>query len=127
MMPSTGSARPWQVDGTTTAGNAAKTETAHMSFDPNSLPSMAEIWAWHEELAAAGPRFTGNNAHVWFTDWLRDKFSQIPGFQLKVEKMLFQRWEATAWSLSIQRDPTGPSENVPVSYFFPYSGYTGSG
>ena len=47
-----------------------------MSFDTNNLPSMDEIWGWHEELGAMCPRYTGNQFHKRFTDWLRDKFDR---------------------------------------------------
>jgi hypothetical protein len=98
-----------------------------MSFDPNNLPSMDEIWGWHEELGTMCPRYTGNQAHKRFTDWLWDKFDRIhPKFDLRVERMTFNRWEAVRWSLSIQQDPTGPSQDVEVSYFYPYSGTTDS-
>src|SRR5262249_34798185 len=40
--------------------------------------------------------------------------------------IIFQRWLAQQWSLSINQDPSvGPSGPVPVSYYYPYSGYTG--
>src|SRR5712671_1837398 len=101
-----------------------------MFFDTKGLPSADEIWEWHEKLARLGPRFTGNQAHRSFTDWLQEQFAKVPGFVLQTERIVFQRWEPepNGWSLSIQQDPAvGPSKMVPVSYFYPYSGTTGSG
>jgi len=97
-----------------------------MAFDPQGLPSVDEIWQWHEWLAQNGPRYTGSPNHQKFTDWLQQQFDPVPGFDLRVERMKFQRWLADYWSLSIAQDPTvGPSGPVPVSYYFPYSGMTG--
>jgi MYXO-CTERM domain-containing protein len=93
------------------------------------LPSANEIWTWHEELMAMGPRFTGSPAHVKFTDWLNQKFSAVQGFQLQpTDRIPFHRWLAEKWSLSIDQDTTvGPSGPVQVSYYYPYSGFTGPG
>jgi hypothetical protein len=90
------------------------------------LPSMDEVWDWHEQLAAMGPRYTGSPSHTCFTDWLIDQFSAVPDFQLKTDRITFQRWLAQKWSLSIIQDAmVGPSGPVPVSYYYPYSGTTG--
>src|SRR5262245_23708187 len=93
------------------------------------LPSMEDVWGWHQQLAAMGTRFTGSPGHVRFTDWLQQQFSAVPGFELHTDRYLFQRWLAQGWSLSIDQGAaaglTGP---VPVSYYYPYSGMTdGSG
>jgi hypothetical protein len=90
------------------------------------LPSMHEIWGWHEKLATMGTRYTGSQGHDDFIDWLIDQFSAVPGFQLTIDPIPFNRWLAQKWSLSIDQDATvGPSGPVEVSYYFPYSGYTG--
>lgn len=54
-----------------------------MSFDTNNLPSMDEIWGWHEELVAMCPRYTGNQAHKRFTDWLWTSSITFPGLASK--------------------------------------------
>jgi hypothetical protein len=90
------------------------------------LPSMHDVWHWHEQLAAMGPRYTGSPSHATFTDWLKVQFSAVKNFQLKIDQITFQRWLAQEWSLSINQDATvGPSGRVPVSYYYPYSGTTG--
>lgn len=90
------------------------------------LPSMDEVWGWHEELAAMGTRYTGSPGHVRFTDWLQQQFSAVPGFQQYTDRISFHRWLAETWSLSIEQDAAiGPSGPVPVSYYYPYSGTTG--
>jgi hypothetical protein len=90
------------------------------------LPSMDQVWGWHEELAAMGTRYTGSAGHVLFTDWLKEQFQAVPGFQLSIDPLNFDRWLAQDCSLSIAQDATkGPSGPVPVSYYYPYSGATG--
>jgi hypothetical protein len=91
------------------------------------LPLMDEVWDWHEQLAAMGPRYTGSPGHASFTEWLKEQFRAVPGFQLSTDRITFQRWLAQNWSLSINQDATvGPSGPVPVSYYYPYSGTTGA-
>ena len=103
-------------------------EAGQLDFEVQGLPSMDEVWGWHEELAAMGTRYTGSPGHVRFTDWLQEKFRAVPGFQLYTDQIPFQRWLAKDWSLSIAQDATkGPSGPVPVSYYYPYSGTTGPG
>jgi hypothetical protein len=104
-------------------------QTDQLDIDLQGLPSKEEIWGWHEELAAMGTRYTGSPGHVLFTDWLQAKFQAVPGFQLSPpDRIPFDRWLAKDWSLSIAQDATkGPSGAVPVSYYYPYSGATGSG
>ena len=78
---------------------------------------MDKVWGWHEELAEMGTRYTGGPGHVRFTDWLKQQFSAVPGFQLSTDLIKFDRWLAQDWSLSIAQDATkGPSGPVPVSY-----------
>ncbi len=97
-----------------------------MSFQAQGLPSVHEVWGWHEELAAMGSRFTGSKEHVKFIKWLEAKFAAVPGFRLHRDTIIFQRWLAQQWSLSITQDAAaGASGPVPVSYYYPYSGATG--
>lgn len=90
------------------------------------LPSIDEVWTWHQQLAEMGTRYTGSPGHVRFIDWLKQQFSAVPGFQLKIDCIHFQRWLAQDYSLWIDQDPAvGSSGPVPVSYYYPYSGKTG--
>jgi hypothetical protein len=99
-----------------------------MFFKTQGLPSMDEVWGWHEKLAAMGTRLTGSPGHVRFTAWLQQQFSAVPGFRLSTDPFTFHRWLAQDWSLSLDQDATvGPSGPVPVSYYYPYSGTTGPG
>jgi hypothetical protein len=93
----------------------------------NGMPSMDEIWCWHKALAAMGTRYTGSDGHARFTEWLKEQFSAVKDFELHADRHTFQRWlaEPQDCSLSIRRDPAGPSEKVNVSYYYPYSGITG--
>jgi hypothetical protein len=89
------------------------------------MPSMDEVWDWHEELKQMGTRYTGSPGHVRFTEWLKHHFSAVEGFELHTDRLTFQRWLAEDWSLSIRQDPAAPSEQLEVSYYYPYSGITG--
>ena len=102
---------------------------ARVARDPSlaGLPSMDEVWGWHKKLAKMGPRYTGSPSQARFTDWLQDKFSAVPGFRLSKDpnnRILFNRWLAKTYSLSIDRDGTGHYKRVKVSYYYPYSGKT---
>jgi MYXO-CTERM domain-containing protein len=90
---------------------------------------MDEVWEWHGKLAQMGTRYTGSPGHVRFTDWLQQQFSEVRDFQPQpADRIIFQRWLAQDWSLSIDQDATvGPSGPVQVSYYYPYSGTTGPG
>jgi MYXO-CTERM domain-containing protein len=102
-------------------------EAAQARFEAHGLPSMDEVWSWHQELASMGTRYTGSPGHVRFTDWLQQQFSAVPGFQLHTDRITFQRWLAQDYSLSIAQDPAvGRSGPVAVSYYYPYSGATGA-
>src|ERR1700747_1505618 len=87
------------------------------------LPSMGEVWGWHQELAAMGTRYTGSPGHVRFTDWLQQQFKAVPGFQLQSDRITFQRWlaEPKDCSLSIHDPAVGLSEPVEIAYYYPYS------
>ena len=92
------------------------------------MPSMHEVWGWHEALATMGTRYTGSPGHDSFIDWLSQRFSAVPGFELNIDPIPFDRWLAKDWSLSINQDPAvGPSGPVSISYYYPYSGTTGPG
>lgn len=101
-----------------------KTKTAPMST--HGMPSMDTIWDWHKQLAGMGTRYTGSGGHKTFIEWLKDKFSAVPGFELHTDPLRFQRWlaEPKDCSLSIQNPATSLSEPVPISYYYPYSGNT---
>lgn len=99
---------------------------SQMLFDPQGLPSMNEIWGWHEELAGMGTRYTGSEGHENFINWLKAKFEIVQGFQLYSDPIPFDCWLADEYSLSINQG-AGPSSPVDVSYYYPYSGKTGPG
>jgi len=92
----------------------------------SGLPSMDEVWNWHEQLAEMGPRYTGSPSHACFIEWLKEQFSAVPRFQLRTDPLTFHRWLAQDWSLFINQDATvGASGPVPVTYYYPFSGTTG--
>jgi hypothetical protein len=101
-----------------------------MFFDTTGLPSADEIWGWHEELRKMGTRYTGSQGQADFVAWLRQQFEANPQkkkMKLYTDSIYFHRWLAkpNGWSLSMQKDPTGPAVPMPVSYYYPYSGNTG--
>ncbi len=91
------------------------------------MPSIDEIWHWHEKLALIGSRYTGSPAHASFIEWLKKKFTAVPGFELHSDPFRFHRWlaEPQDCSLSIHDPATGLYDPVQISYYYPYSGNTG--
>ena len=94
----------------------------------HGMPSMDEIWGWHQELAGMGTRYTGSKSHEQFIKWLKKKFKAVQGFTLHTDHLTFRRWlaEPEDCSLSIQDPAAGLSKKVPISYYYPYSGKTGA-
>jgi hypothetical protein len=103
-----------------------ETKAGQMSL--HGMPSMDEIWGWHKKLATMGTRYTGSDGQSGFIDWLKQKFSAVPGFQLYTDAIFFDRWlaEPKDCSLSIHDPAAGLNESVDISYYYPYSGNTGS-
>jgi hypothetical protein len=92
------------------------------------MPSAEQIWSWQQQLVRFGTRYTGSPGHVRFVDWLAGQFSAIPGFRLQTDRKTFHRWLARNWSLTVQQPGLpGRSARMPVTYYYPYSGTTGSG
>jgi hypothetical protein len=92
---------------------------------PTGLPPLDEFWTWQQSLVEFGTRYTGSHGHTQFVDWLAQQFSAIPDFGLQTDRLTFNRWLATDYSLSVSVPPTvGPSGPVPLTYYYPYSGQT---
>ncbi len=99
-----------------------------MFFDTTGLPSANEIWGWHDKLRTFGTRYTGSQGQADFVAWLDQEFRAIPQFKSKLftDRIYFDRWlaEPHGWSLLLQQNPNAAAVPQPVSYYYPYSGYT---
>jgi len=76
-----------------------------------------EVWQWQDELAARGPRFTGNRAHRTYINFLDEELSRL-GLHVFRDHYRFTRWDAQRWRLNTDRE-------LPTTFYFPYSGRTG--
>jgi hypothetical protein len=95
---------------------------------PPGMPSPDDVWSWQHRLVEFGTRYTANPGHVRFVEWLAARFSAVPGMHLHTDRKTFHRWLARDWSLSVRQPGTvGPSGRVPVTYYYPYSGFTPPG
>jgi hypothetical protein len=89
------------------------------------LPSLEEYWSWQEHLVGFGTRYTGSRGQAGLVEWLAEQFGAIPGFSVRRDRHLFNRWLADGFSLAVSPAAGVPPQPVPVSYYYPYSGATG--
>ena len=87
------------------------------------LPSSDSIWTWQEKLNSFGPRLTGSSAHASSIDFIQQ---ELEALHLKVlrDHLSFNRWQAEKWHLRVLA-AEHQWEDMPVSFYFPYSGATG--
>jgi PA domain len=91
-------------------------------YRPNLLPSQKEVWEWQVWMAKLGPKYTGNQAHTTFVEFLASHLKEF-GLEVAREHYTLPRWEARRWEILV----TPASEkifNAPVTSYFPYSGQT---
>jgi hypothetical protein len=88
------------------------------------LPSQAETWEWLKWMAALGPKFTGNPAHVKYVSFLEEKLTSS-GLSMSRDRYTFPRWAAKSWRLSAGPNSGDQVTDIPVTSYFPYSGETG--
>lgn len=91
-------------------------------LDIDKLPSQQDVWAWQQKLDSYGPRLTGNAAHRQMIDDLEAELQQM-GLQTHRDHHSFTKWEAKQWGLSVIGED-GVEEEVPVTFYYPYSGST---
>ncbi len=91
-------------------------------YRANLLPSQKEVWDWQVWMAKLGPKYTGNQAHTTFVEFLATEL-QKAGLDLSREHYQFPRWEARRWEITIA-PASGASFKAPVTSYFPYSGQT---
>jgi hypothetical protein len=101
---------------------SAPSRAAMLSTD---MPSLAEVWRWEEQLVRFGTRYTGSHGHAAYVGWLSEQLSAVPGFNLRTDRLTFNRWLARDFALRVRVPATiGRSGPVPLTYYFPYSGQT---
>ena len=91
-------------------------------YRANLLPSQKEVWDWQVWMAKLGPKYTGNQAHTAFVEFLATQL-QKAGLDIAREHYTFPRWDARRWELTIT-PASGASFKAPVTSYFPYSGQT---
>jgi hypothetical protein len=73
-------------------------------------------------MAGLGPKYTGNDAHHAFVEFLAQELKKA-GLEVTRDSYTFTRWEATRHELTVT--PNGaPRRSVPVTSDYPYSGRT---
>jgi hypothetical protein len=88
----------------------------------SAMPGQKEVWDWLSWMAKLGPKFTGNQAHQTYTDFL-ESHMRSSGLEVTLESYTFPRWEARRYEITIN-PASGQSSKVPVTSYFPYSGQT---
>src|ERR1043165_7465083 len=64
------------------------------------LPTQKEIWDQQVWMAALGPKYTGNKAHVTFVEFLAAELHRI-GLDVVRERYTLPRWDARRWDIAI--------------------------
>lgn len=99
------------------------TSEAVDAFNQELLPSIDDIWGWLVSMNDLGPRYTGSDAHRKFVDFLASGL-QSAGLHVTRDGYKLPRWEARKWGIKATSDG-GRSVDVPVTFYYPYSGQTG--
>src|ERR1700730_1209417 len=69
-------------------------------FRPSLLPSQKEIWDNLLWMARLGPKYTGNNAHTTFVEWLATRMQSL-GLDVARDRYTLPRWEAKRWAITV--------------------------
>ena len=93
-------------------------------YRPNLLPSQKEVWDWQVWMAKLGPKYTGNQAHTEFVEFLASHLKEF-GLDVAREHYTLPRWDARRWEITVT-PASGQSFHAPVTSYFPYSGQTPS-
>jgi hypothetical protein len=94
------------------------------SIDSRLMPSVDEVWAWQTWMAALGPKYTGNNAHTTFVEFLAKEFAAA-GLDVARDRHTLPLWEARHVAVTAQ-SKDGKRVEIPVASYYPYSGRTSS-
>jgi len=93
-------------------------------YRPNLLASQKEVWDWQVWMAKLGPKYTGNQAHTEFVEFLASHLNEF-GLDVAREHYTLPRWDARRWEITVT-PASGQSFDAPVTSYFPYSGQTPS-
>jgi hypothetical protein len=91
-------------------------------FKSELLPSVDEVWKWQVSMNQLGPKYTGNEAHGAFVEFLASNL-KATGLEVTRDSFKFPRWNARRWALTA-RPATGAPFEAPVTSYYPYSGET---
>jgi len=93
-------------------------------FRADLLPTEKDVWDQQVWMAKLGPKYTGNNAHTTFVEFLATEFAKT-GCNVVRDRYTLPRWEAKRWSIEVTGNSAGFNDfNAPVTSYFPYSGQT---
>jgi hypothetical protein len=91
-------------------------------FRPALLPTQKEVWDQQVWMAKLGPKYTGNQAHTTFVEFLATNLKSL-GLDVARERYTLPRWDARRWAITV-KPASGAAFSVPVTSYFPYSGQT---
>lgn len=91
-------------------------------YRPSLMPSQKDVWDWQVWMAKLGPKYTGNQAHTTFVEFLATQLRKA-GLDVAREHYTFPRWEARRWEITLT-PASGVSFQPRVTSYFPYSGQT---
>ncbi|AFU05283.1 hypothetical protein O3I_036680 [Nocardia brasiliensis ATCC 700358] len=80
------------------------------------------MWSWVHRMTAGGPRFTGSDAHRRWIDYLAGELETF-GLPVRRYPTTLKYWNAGSWALTVT-DAQGAVHDIPVAYYWPYSGTT---
>ena len=97
-----------------------------MSHQPRleDLIDADTLWGWNEYMASLNFRHTGGTNHLEFISWIEREAKSF-GLEVTRYPTPLNYWEAEAWSLRVT-DASGASQEIPVAFYWPYSGETPS-
>lgn len=94
------------------------------SIDFNLLLSKEEVWNFQKFINDLGPRLTGSASHKKYNEFIKAELDSY-GLEVFEDKYTFNKWEAKSWSLTIEK-VGGGIEEIPTTFYYPYSGETGT-
>src|SRR5215471_11532914 len=87
------------------------------AYRPALLLSEKEVWDQLVWMAKLGPKYTGNEAHNTFVEFLAAEMKKL-GLEVSREHYTFPRWDARRTALSAG-SKGGSKSAVPVTSYFP--------
>jgi len=113
----------WATAATTmSASRSLFAGAAPPTLRPGLLPSEKAVWDQQLWMARLGPKYTGNNAHTEFIEFLAREL-KATGLDVERERYTLPRWDARRAEIAVA-PLRGARFTVPVTSYFPYSGQT---